>query len=266
MPAGAAPIQPWPGALSAGRRRGLRAVDSGGAGAEPALYVHGLGGSALNWTDLMGLLSQPPPAAGSRATDAGRQARAAGVARRSTCRASGSRRRRRDGDYSLDARAAAVIALIEKRGNWPGPPDRQLPRRCDQHPGRRASAGSGPHPDADLARAAGPAAAAAAVRLALVAVPGVGHWLLNKMLAMPPEQRTDGVDCRAVRGPGQAAARAPGRGIAEVVRRDGLGYSADALLGSARALVAEYAGLDPASLWHDAARVTAPTLRHLRQP
>ncbi len=26
-------------------------------GAEPAVYVHGLGGSATNWTDLAGLLS-----------------------------------------------------------------------------------------------------------------------------------------------------------------------------------------------------------------
>ena len=29
-------------------------------GAEPALFVHGLGGSATNWTDLMDLLRKPP--------------------------------------------------------------------------------------------------------------------------------------------------------------------------------------------------------------
>ena len=48
--------------------------------------------------------------------------------------------------------------------------------------------------------------------------------------------------------------------IAEVTRRDGLGYSADALLESGRALVAEYMRRGPGSLWRDAARVTAPTL------
>src|SRR5260370_37772945 len=40
------------------------AVDrAAGADAEPALYVHGLGGSAANWTDLMALLSGHPAAA-----------------------------------------------------------------------------------------------------------------------------------------------------------------------------------------------------------
>ena len=48
--------------------------------------------------------------------------------------------------------------------------------------------------------------------------------------------------------------------IAELVRRDGLGYAGDVLLAAARALVAEYVRRGPRSLWRDAARVTAPTL------
>jgi pimeloyl-ACP methyl ester carboxylesterase len=48
--------------------------------------------------------------------------------------------------------------------------------------------------------------------------------------------------------------------IAEIIRRDGLGYSVDALLGSARSLLTEYTRPGPGSLWADAARVTAPTL------
>jgi pimeloyl-ACP methyl ester carboxylesterase len=47
---------------------------------------------------------------------------------------------------------------------------------------------------------------------------------------------------------------------AELARRDGLGYASEVLLGSARGLVAEYLRRGPGSLWHDAARVTAPAL------
>src|SRR5215475_5038690 len=61
MPAGAAPIQPWSGELVQ-LDVGDVFVRSAPAqpGAEPAVYVHGLGGSALNWTDLMGQLSEAP--------------------------------------------------------------------------------------------------------------------------------------------------------------------------------------------------------------
>ena len=58
--AGAAPFQPWPGELVQ-LERGPVFVRSTPVAidAEPALFVHGLGGSALNWTDLMGLLAAP---------------------------------------------------------------------------------------------------------------------------------------------------------------------------------------------------------------
>ena len=48
--------------------------------------------------------------------------------------------------------------------------------------------------------------------------------------------------------------------VAELERRDGLGYAGDVLLAAGRALVAEYFRGGPCSLWRDAARVTAPTL------
>ena len=55
------PIAPWPGELielDNGVRVFVRRTPDV-AGAEPAVFVHGLGGSATNWTDLMGLLSDP---------------------------------------------------------------------------------------------------------------------------------------------------------------------------------------------------------------
>ena len=48
--------------------------------------------------------------------------------------------------------------------------------------------------------------------------------------------------------------------IAELIRRDQLGYADGALLAAARALVGEYFRRGPRSLWREAARVTAPTL------
>src|SRR5262245_33862640 len=51
-------IPPWPGQpVSLGDREVfVRKAPAVGAGAEPALYVHGLGGSAADWTYLMALL------------------------------------------------------------------------------------------------------------------------------------------------------------------------------------------------------------------
>lgn len=50
---------PWPGraVLLDGRTTYVRHTPATGPDAEPALYVHGLGGSSANWTDLAGLLS-----------------------------------------------------------------------------------------------------------------------------------------------------------------------------------------------------------------
>jgi pimeloyl-ACP methyl ester carboxylesterase len=60
-PAADGPIAPWPGELvllENGVQVFVRSTPDV-AGAEPAVFVHGLGGSATNWTDLMGMLSEP---------------------------------------------------------------------------------------------------------------------------------------------------------------------------------------------------------------
>jgi pimeloyl-ACP methyl ester carboxylesterase len=278
MPAGAAPIQPWPGSLVK-LEVGEVFVRSTPAPpeAEPALFVHGLGGSALNWTDLMGLLSEPADGqtgdgqtgdgqtgdgqTGDGQTGDGQTGDRPPLA----CEALdlpgfGYSPPPPDGDYSLDARAAAVISLIEKRGNWPvhlvgnslggAVCTRVAARRPDLV--RTLTLVSPALPD--LRPRLLPA------RLALVAMPGVGRWLVSKMLAMSPEQRTEASIAELYADPSRLPAERRAEAVAEVKRRDALDYSVDALLGSARALVAEYTKPGPASLWHDAALVTAPTL------
>ncbi len=248
-PGGAAPIRPWPGELvplTTGEVfvRSTPAVPGG----ESAVLVHGLGGSALNWTDLMGLLSQPAAAAPPMACDA------------LDLPGFGFSPPPADGDYSVGARAAAVIALIEQRGYGPvhlignslggAISTRVAARRSDLV--RTLTLISPALPD--LRPRLLPA------RLAVVALPGVGRWLLGKMLTMTAEQRTDASIGELYADPSRLPPERRAEAIAEVVRRDGLSYAVDALLGSTRALVAEYARPGRASLWQDAAQVTAPTL------
>ncbi len=82
---------------------------------EPAVFVHGLGGSATNWTDLMGLLRQPGETPAGAA--AGQIPALAGDAL--DLPGFGFSPVPADGDYSIDAKARAVIEFIEQRRRWP---------------------------------------------------------------------------------------------------------------------------------------------------
>jgi len=60
LPPDGPPVAPWPGRSVALENAGAlfaRCTPGTTPDAEPALYVHGLGGSAQNWTDLAGLLA-----------------------------------------------------------------------------------------------------------------------------------------------------------------------------------------------------------------
>jgi len=245
---GGAPILPWPGEILQ-TTVGDLFVRGGPAqpGSERAVFVHGLGGSALNWTDLMGLLSD---ASG----DPGLAAEALDLP------GFGFSPPPADGDYSLDARVATVIALIDTRGYGPvhlignslggAISTRVAARRPDLVKTLTLISPALP----DLRPRPLP------LRLAVVAMPGVGRWLVNKMRAIPPERRAQTSIAELYVDPDAILPERRAEAIAELIRRDGLGYSVDALLGSARSLLTEYTRPGPGSLWAEAARVTAPTL------
>jgi pimeloyl-ACP methyl ester carboxylesterase len=245
----ASPIAVWPGEHVSLRTGGVfirkaPALPS----AEPAVFVHGLGGSATNWTDLMGLLSQPhenAPALAGEALDLPGFGHSPPPA---------------DGDYSVDARVAAVIALIEQRHNRPV---HLVGNSLGGAVGTRVAARR-----PDLVRSLTLVSPALPdlrprllpMRLALVSAPGLGPWLLKRLVRIPPERRTEMTINDLFADPGLLHEHRRTEAVAEVIRRDGLDYAPAALLRSGRALVAEYARTGPGSLWRDAARVAAPTL------
>jgi pimeloyl-ACP methyl ester carboxylesterase len=240
---GSGPIPHWPGRMvSVGDHdvfvRSAPAPDH----AEPALCVHGLEGSSRNWTDLMDLLRT-----------------------RLACDALdlpgfGDSPPRPDGRYSVAALAQTVIALIERRpakvhliGNSLGGsvcvkvaaarPDlvKTLTLISPALPDLR--------PRLDL------------VRFPVVAMPRLGPRLIRQyQAALPPERRVAAVIATCYSNPGLYPQARFAAEVAELSRRDSLEYAAAALMGSARALTAEFLRQGRHSPWRDAARVTAPTL------
>jgi pimeloyl-ACP methyl ester carboxylesterase len=247
------PIPAWPGELVS-VPAGEVFVRSAAApeGSEPALFVHGLGGSATNWTDLMDLLRKPPadrpdqPALASEAIDLPGFGFSPVPAR---------------GDYSIDAMATAVGDLIDKRGYWPvhlagnslggAVCVRLAARRPDLVRSLTLISPALP----DLRPRILP------MRLTVMCTPGLGPWLLSRVGQRLSAEGRASIAIRDVYAdPGLVHPARLAEEIAELTRRDGLGYSDAVLLAAARGIVAEYLRPGPRSLWHDAARVKAPTL------
>jgi pimeloyl-ACP methyl ester carboxylesterase len=93
----------WPGhhVEVGGARIHIRTTPTDNPDAEPALFVHGLGGSAHNWTDLAGVLRHR---FAIDAIDLPGHGRSAPAPRN---------------DYSLDAHAGVVIGYLEQSGRGP---------------------------------------------------------------------------------------------------------------------------------------------------
>ncbi|MET7614503.1 alpha/beta fold hydrolase [Streptomyces seoulensis] len=211
-------------------------------GLEPALFVHGLGGSSQNWSllmealdgtvdseavDLPGFGDSPPPD---------------------------------DGDYSVTGHARAVIRHLDAAGRGPvhllgnslggAVSTRVAAVRPDLV--RTLTLISPALPELRVQRSAVPTA--------LLGVPGVAALFNRFTREWTAEQRVRGVTALCYGDPATVTPEAFGYAVEELERRLRLPYFWDAMTRSARGIVDAYTLGGQQGLWRQAERVLAPTL------
>ncbi|MFE2230802.1 alpha/beta fold hydrolase [Streptomyces kronopolitis] len=209
---------------------------------EPALYVHGLGGSSQNWSDLMPLLADrldgeavdlpgfglsPPPD---------------------------------DGNYSVSAQARALIRHLDAAGRGP------VHLLGNSMGGAAATRVAAVRPD--LVRTLTLISPAlpelrpqrTAVPTALLAVPGIARLFSRLTHDWTPERRTREVLALCYGDPGRVSPEGFNSAADEYARRLELPYFWEVMERSARGLVNAYTLGGQHNLWRQAERVLAPTL------
>ncbi|MFB6982547.1 alpha/beta fold hydrolase [Streptomyces scopuliridis] len=220
----------------------VRSRPASRAGAPPALYVHGLGGSSQNWSAMMPLLADvvdgeavdlpgfgdsPPPD---------------------------------DGNYSITGHARAVIRLLDAEARGPvhlfgnslggAVVTRVAAARPDLV--RTLTLISPALPELRVQRTALPTA--------LLAVPGVASLFGRLTRDWTAEQRTRGAMGLTYGDPTSVTEEDLGHAVREMERRLQLPYFWDAMTNSARGIVNAYTLGGQHGLWRQAERVLAPTL------
>ncbi|MEU2676639.1 alpha/beta hydrolase [Streptomyces sp. NPDC007107] len=211
-------------------------------GAEPALLVHGLGGSSQNWSALMPLLADTLD---SEAVD---------------LPGFGDSPPPDDGNYSLTGHARAVIRLLDAGGRGPvhlfgnslggAVATRVAAARPDLV--RTLTLISPALPEIRVQRPAVPTA--------LLALPGVATLFARLTRDWTAEQRTRGAMALCYGDPARISDEAFRHAVAEMERRLELPYFWDAMTRSARGIVDAYTLGGQHGLWRQAERVLAPTL------
>ena len=207
--------------------------------------LHGLGGQATNWTDLMGILRgrlhalafdlpgfgwSPPPA---------------------------------DRDYSLAGMARVATTVVERHASAVGRPVHLFGNSLG---GAVAVRVATLRPD--LVRSlvlTSPALPDLRPRrhtmgVPLVAVPGIGAQMWRVMAKVPPEQQVQAMLTMNFGDPARVSNTRRDEAIAEYRRRFALPYAGDALSKTARGLLRAFVETGQHSLWRQAAALQCPTL------
>jgi pimeloyl-ACP methyl ester carboxylesterase len=240
-------VEPWPGrsvTLDATSTY-VRETPALSADAEPALYVHGLGGSSLNWTDLAGLLSYRLDGQSIDLPGFGRSDPAA--------------------RYTIDALSHRVIRWIEASDRGP------VHLIGNSLGGALSVTVAATRPD--LVRTLtlispalpflDPRRSAQRRLLPLVAVPGADRLAARRFAMFSPEEITLQVFEACFGDPKRINPRRLAEAIEEGHHRVEVPWYADAYVRTLRGLVGSFLRAylpGTGSLWRTAARVTVPTL------
>jgi pimeloyl-ACP methyl ester carboxylesterase len=204
--------------------------------------IHGLGGSATNWTDLMGLLQDRVESAAPDLAGFGWSPPPPG------------------GDYSLTAHARAVVDFIEA--------DRRGPVHLlgNSLGGTVSMLVASRRPDLvrtlTLVSPALPVLRprASNAHLPALAAPWVGQRLARRLGRFPVEARVRATLALCFADPARVPPQRVAEAIEEADRRARLDHESDAMLASLRSLLSSYLRRRPLSLWQEAALVRTPTL------
>lgn len=207
------------------------------------MYVHGLGGSSTNWTDVAALLADRLDAVAVDLPGFGRSEPTA-----------------QDG-YTLRRLAGYLAQVIEQVH---GAPVHLIGNSLGGSVSVELAAS---RPDLvrtltlvspampDLRPRVGPD-----MVLPLLLVPGVGRMAERRMAAMTPEERAQGTIDVCFADPSRVPRDRLAEAVEEVRRRNELPYAMDAFLRTLRGLVTAYLAPPSKSLWARAGLVTVPSL------
>lgn len=240
-------VTSWPGRTVevAGQQIFVRTTPADGDQVEPALFVHGLGGASVNWTDLAGLLRGRLAIEAIDLPGFGRSGPAA------------------RGDYSLQAHANTVIAYLE--GSDRGP----VHLVGNSMGGAIALMVAAQRPE--LLRTltlVSPAVPDRKVRvhplrsdwrMGLLVVPVLGAAAVHKLGAAPAETRVKGTITLCFADPERLTEQRFEELVAEARYRVGLPWAETAMLRSTRGLVNSQLLRNRAG-WAAMRSITAPTL------
>ena len=240
-------IPPWPGrhVQVGGARVFVRTTPPTGEHAEPALYVHGLGGASTNWTDLAGQLA--PWFAGEAIDLPG----------------FGQSGPSPDDDYSLRAQARVVIGFLDSTARGPvhlignsmggaisiivasSRPDlvKTLTLVSPAVPTLRPNRTPGADP-----------------RMVLLAVPGVGGAIQRRVDALSAAQRVRGTLKLVYGNFDHVPQNRIDEAVADLEGRSGLDWAPRAFVAAMRSIAGSYIQMGSKSMWTRMNEIKAPTL------
>jgi pimeloyl-ACP methyl ester carboxylesterase len=226
-----------------GRWTFVRETPATAKGADPALYVHGLGGSASNWTDLAGLLASRLDGQAIDLPGFGHSDEAV------------------PGGYGQAALAARVIRWIEHSDRGPvhlfgnslggAVTVRVAAMRPDLVRSLTLISPAMPviqplHPHGRV--------------LPALMVPPLRRVIERRVRSIPADQITQSVLDLCFADPSRVSPQRRAEAIEEATRRQQVPWAGDAYVGSLRGLAGSYLRPGSGSLWRLATRIGVPTL------